>query len=156
MIDTIEFNRPGFVISTDRSRLQINVIHDFLSNQSYWAQGRPVEVIQLSIENSLCFGVYAISVDDPDIWTQVGFARVVTDYATFAWLCDVFVVPSHRKLGLSKWLVECVTHHPYLNTIRRIILATSDAHELYRKYGEFEPLTQPERWMIRTYPKPPG
>jgi len=149
MVEIIEHQRPGFLISTDPARLQINVIYAFLSQQSYWAQGRSLETVRLSIEHSLCFGVYALAPDDPEKISQVGLARVVTDYATFAWLCDVFILDSHRQYGLGKWLVDCVTNQPPLNTVRRFILATRDAHELYRKYGGFDTLTNPERWMIR-------
>jgi GNAT superfamily N-acetyltransferase len=135
-----EYHRDNFTISTDPARLDITVIHGFLSTGSYWAQTRPLEVVQRSIENSLNFGVY-----DGD--RQVGFARVVTDYATFAWVCDVFILPEQRQCGLGKWLVECVVNHPDLKPLRRLLLATRDAHELYRKYGGFTPLVNPDRWM---------
>ncbi len=135
-----EYHRDNFTISTDPARLDINAIHGFLSTGSYWAQNRPLEVVQRSIENSLNFGVYC---DD----RQVGYARVVTDYATFAWVCDVFVLPEQRQSGLGKWLVECVVSHPDLKPLRRLLLATRDAHELYRKYGGFTPLGSPDRWM---------
>ena len=97
---------------------------------SYWAQGRSFEAVQKSVEHSLCFGVYAGR-------QQVGFARVVTDYATFAWLCDVFILESHRGKGLGKRLIECVVAHPELQSVR-FMLATRDAHELYRRYGGLE------------------
>jgi len=142
MMAVLEFARADWTISTDKARLNIDLIHDFLSCSSYWAQGRPRSVVQKSIDHSLCFGVYAGL-------EQVGFARVVTDYATFAWLCDVFIVESHRGLGLGKWLVECVSAHPDLQELRLFILATRDAHALYACYAEFEPLTAPERLMIR-------
>lgn len=137
-----EQHRDNYLISTDKSRLNIPLIHHFLSTQAYWALGRSLEKVQTSIEHSLCFGVY----EDE---RQVGFARVVTDYATFAWLADVFILESHRGLGLSKWLVACVVGHPALRDLRRIVLATRDAHELYRRYGGFETMQQPERWMLR-------
>ncbi len=151
-METIELRRPGYLISTDPARLQIEVIHQFLAERSYWAQGRPLEVVRRAIEHSLCFGVYAVTTqpDGSESAAQVGFARVVTDYATFAWLCDVFILETHRGQGLSKWLVETVVTHPCLAGLRRILLATRDAHELYRKYGGFELLSNPERWMIRT------
>ena len=141
-MDTFEQRRDGFLISTDKARLDIPLIHHFLSTQAYWSLGRPLASVQTSVEHSLCFGVYE---DDQ----QVGFARVVTDYSTFAWLADVFILPSHRGRGLSKWLVECIVTHPILRDLRRILLATRDAHELYRRYGGFETVQQPERWMVR-------
>jgi GNAT superfamily N-acetyltransferase len=150
----IEQRRPGFLISTDPTRLQTDVIHAFLSERSYWAKGRSVETVQRSIDHSLCFGLYAIEnmPDGTDSATQIGFSRVVTDYATFAWLCDVFIIESQRGRGLSKWMVETVVAHPDLAGIRRIVLATQDAHELYHKYGGFEILNNPERWMARFNP----
>ena len=117
-------------------------IHEFLRTSSYWAQGRTYAVVEQSIAHSLCFGVYASA-------QQVGFARVVTDYATFAWLCDVFVVEAYRGQGLSKWLVECVAAHPDVQGVMRFVLATRDAHELYRRYGDFQELPHPEWWMVR-------
>ena len=142
----VEVQRDSFLISTAKSRLDIPLIHHWLSTVSYWAQGRPLDVVQRSIEHSLCFGLY-------DAGSQVGFARVVTDYATFAWLCDVFVLDSHRKHGLGKWLVETITAQPLLSHLRLFILATRDAHELYRRYGRFESLPAPERWMRRPLPE---
>ncbi len=136
----IEYEKGHFVISTDKDRLDLPAIHNFLSTQAYWALNRPIEMVKTSIENSICFGVYEDS-------KQIGFARVVTDYATFAWLCDVFILPEYRSLGLGKWLVECIVTHPQLASLRRIVLATRDAHELYRKYGSFTTLRTPERWM---------
>ncbi len=138
-----EYQRGEYRISTDKAKLHLPLIHDFLSQSSYWAQGRAFAVVEKSIEHSLCFGVYAGE-------QQVGFARVVTDYATFAWLCDVFIVDSHRGQGLSKWLVECVTGHPDLQSVVRFVLATRDAHELYQRYGGFQQLANPEWWMART------
>jgi GNAT superfamily N-acetyltransferase len=145
-VNIIEQQRDGYTISTDRTRLDIGLIHDFLSEDSYWAQGRPYAVVEESIEHSLCFGIYAGT-------EQVAFARVVTDYATFAWLCDVFVVESHRGRGLGKWLVESVVAHPDLDGIWLFILATRDAHGLYRRYAGFETLEVPEKWMVR-HPSP--
>jgi GNAT superfamily N-acetyltransferase len=121
------------------------VIQAFLSQRAYWARGRALETVRRSIENSLCFGVY-----DGD--QQVGFARVVTDYATFAWVCDVFILETHRGRGLSKWLIETVVAHPDLRGLRRLLLATRDAHELYSRYGGFGPLSAPDRWMERVDP----
>ena len=139
---TVEIQRDGYVVSTDKARVNTALVHDFLSRTSYWARERPLPVVQRSIEHSLCFGVYAGA-------QQVGFARVVTDYATFAWLCDVFILESHWGLGLGKWLIECIVAHPDLQGLGLFLLATRDAHELYRRYGSFQPLAQAERWMIR-------
>ncbi|MFN8465728.1 MAG: GNAT family N-acetyltransferase [Caldilineaceae bacterium] len=133
----------GYSISTDKQRLDVDYIHRWLSEQSYWAQGRSRETVEQSIANSLCFGLYRGG-------KQVGFARVVTDLATFGWLCDVFVDESERGHALGKWLVQAVVSHPDLARIRRLLLATRDAHELYRKYGGFEVLASPERWMAKT------
>jgi len=138
----IEYKCDGYLISTDKSKLDLFIIHQYLSKESYWAQGRSMDTVRKSIDHSLCFGVYA---DD----RQVGFARVVTDCATFAWLADVFILESHRGLGLSKWLVECIVTYPDLQNLKNFLLATKDAHDLYRRYGGFEPLEKPERWMIR-------
>ena len=141
-MQNIEYRQNDYLISTDPALLQVEVIHHYLSSESYWAQGRSLEMVKASIEHSLCFGVYAGE-------QQVGFARVVTDYATFAWLCDVFILQSRRGQGLAKWLIGCVVDHPALKSIRRILLATRDAHELYRRYGGFDTLPNPERWMVR-------
>lgn len=138
-----ENHRDGSEISTDPSRLDLELIHDFLSHTSYWAQGRPFSVVQKSVQNSLCFGMYTGG-------QQVGFARVVTDRATFAWLCDVFILETHRGRGLGKWLIECVVAHPELRELRLFLLATRDAHELYERHGGFESLQTSERWMVRT------
>ena len=138
------WERGDYLISTDRSRLDVELIHNFLSRTSYWASGRTLDVVQRSIENSLAFGIY----QDND---QVGFARVVTDYATFAWIADVFLLPEHRGLGLSKWLMEVMMSHPQLQGFRRWVLATKDAHSLYARFG-FIPMHRPERWMERPDP----
>ena len=138
----VEYRRDGYLISTDRARLDVEFIHQFLSNSAYWAQGRPLTTVRRSIEGSLCFGIY-------DGERQVGFARVVTDRATFAWLCDLFVVEGHRGRGLGKWLVECIVVHPDLEALRIFLLATRDAHELYRRYGGFQDLPAPGRFMAR-------
>ena len=99
-----------------------------------------MDIVRKAIENSLCFGVY-------DGETQVGFARMVTDSATFGWMCDVFILPSHRGRGLGKWLVECMMDHPDIKVLRRIILSTRDAHEFYQKSGGFQSLHYPDNWM---------
>jgi GNAT superfamily N-acetyltransferase/uncharacterized damage-inducible protein DinB len=131
--------RGDFLISTDPRLLDVPLIHDFLANRSYWAAGRPLEVVRRALNNSLCFGLHKQG-------RQVGFARVVTDQATFAWLCDVFVLEDYRGRGLSKWLIECVMSHPALQGLRRLLLGTRDAHGLYQRYG-FTPLADPARFM---------
>ncbi|MGH9873536.1 MAG: GNAT family N-acetyltransferase [Pyrinomonadaceae bacterium] len=138
------WERGDYLISTDRSRLDVELIHEFISKTSYWGQGRSLEVVQRSLDNSLNFGLYKNT-------EQLGFARVVTDYATFAWIADVFVLPEHRGQGLSKWLMEVMLSHPRLQGFRRWVLATKDAHSLYERYG-FIPLHRPERWMERPDP----
>ncbi len=117
------------------------MIHAYLSESSYWAKSRSFETVRRSIENSLPFGMYRDSV-------QIGFARVVTDYATFAWLADVFILPEFRGHGLGKWMIGVVVAHPHLQGLRRWVLATKDAHGLYASYG-FTPLQSPERFMER-------
>jgi GNAT superfamily N-acetyltransferase len=134
----------GYTINTDRTRLNIQTIYNFISKESYWGKGRSIEVIQKSIENSLSFGIYYKD-------EMIGFARVVTDYATFAWVADVFILPEHRGKGLSKWLMGTILAHTELQGFRRWVLATKDAHELYRKFG-FQELNRPERWMERFDP----
>ena len=140
----MELNRDGFVISTDRSRLDLEAIQDFLAQDSYWARERTPEQTKTAIENSICFGVY-------DGSCQVGFARVVSDCATFAYLGDVYIIHKYRGRGLSKWLMETVVSHPDLQGLRRWVLATRDAHSLYEKFGFME-LVHPERWMERPAP----
>ncbi len=137
--DSNEYRRGEYVISTDLSRLDLNGIHEFLTN-CYWARGIPRDVVARSIEHSLCFGIYDSS------GAQVGFARVISDFATVAYLGDVFVLESHRGRGLSKWMMECITEHPALQNLRRWILLTRDAHELYAKFG-FTPLKSAEPYM---------
>jgi GNAT superfamily N-acetyltransferase len=137
--DTFEQRRGVFLISTNRSLQDLNVIHGFLAN-CYWAKGIPRDVVARSIENSLCFGVYEES------GTQVGFARVVSDFATVAYLGDVFVLESHRGRGLGRWMMECIMRHPALQNLRRWILLTRDAHGLYSQFG-FTELKNPERYM---------
>jgi GNAT superfamily N-acetyltransferase len=126
-------------ISTDPNRLDMTLIHHCLSESAYWAIGRPREVVQRAFDNSLCFGAYHDG-------RLVGFARVVTDYATFGWLADVFVVEAHRGQGVGKALVQAVEDHPDLQGVR-LLLATKDAHKLYAQYG-FEPVP-PDRYMQR-------
>jgi GNAT superfamily N-acetyltransferase len=126
-----EWRRGAYLITTEKGRLDLETIHGFLTT-SYWASGIPAETVRRSVENSLTFGLFA---DEG----QVGFARVVTDYATFAYLADVFVLESYRGRGLGKWMMEVVFSHPELRGLRRWMLATQDAHELYREYGFAEP-----------------
>ena len=134
----VEVRRDEYTISTDPARLDLSVVHGYLA-RSYWAAGIPADVVRRSIEGSLCFGVYHGA-------AQVGFARVVTDRATFGYLADVFVLEPHRGRGLSKWLVEVILAHPELAGLRRLLLATRDAHGLYAQFG-FQPLAEPARWM---------
>ena len=141
----VEHRRGEFLISTDPARLDLDVVHGFLTN-CYWAKGIPREVVAGSIEHSLCFGIYE------DGGAQIGFARVVSDFATVAYLGDVFVLESHRGRGLSKWLMQCVMEHPALQNLRRWILLTRGAHGLYSQFG-FTPLKSPERYMELHRPK---
>jgi GNAT superfamily N-acetyltransferase len=134
------WRRDGYLISTDASMLDLEVVHAYLS-RSYWAAGVPEDVVRRSIENSLCFGVYRGE-------EQAGFARVVTDRATFAYLADVFVLEEHRGQGIGKWLVEVILSHPDLQGLRRWMLATRDAHDLYRRYA-FTELARPGIFMER-------
>ena len=134
-----EYSRGEFVISTDPERLSLDVVYGFLTN-CYWAKGIPREVVARSIQNSLCFGVYDGN------GAQVGFARVISDFATIAYIGDVFVLETHRGHGLGKWLMECIMRHPGLQNLRRWILTTRDAHGLYSQVG-FTPVKVPERFM---------
>ncbi len=142
--EVVEHRRGEFLLSTDRRRIRLGSVHEFLTS-SYWAKGIPQETVARSIEHSLCFGIY------DGQGAQVGFARVVSDFATFAYLGDVFVLESHRGRGLSKWLMECIVGHPALQGLRRWVLLTRDAHRLYEKYG-FAALSAPERYMERHQP----
>ena len=141
----LAWKREPFEVDTDPRRLDLAMIHGFLST-SYWARGIPRDVVERSIGGSLCFGVY----DGP---AQVGFARVISDRATFAYIADVFVVESHRGRGLAKWLMACIKGHPDLQGLRRWSLATRDAHGLYAQFG-FTPLAKPENQMERRLPQP--
>jgi N-acetylglutamate synthase-like GNAT family acetyltransferase len=123
--------------------MDIDLIHSFLT-RSYWAEGIPKEIVLRSIEGALCFAVFENE-------KQIGFARMITDRATFAYLADVFIVEEYRGLGLSKWLMEVIMSHPDLQGLRRIMLATRDAHELYKKFG-FTQLNNVDRWMHIHYP----
>jgi len=132
------YHRGEFMVTTDRTRLNEELIHEFLF-QSYWAEGIPRKTVARSIRNSLCFGLFEGS-------RQIGFARVVTDYATFAYLADVFILEGYRGRGLAKFLMESIVAHPRLQGLRRWLLATRDAHSLYEKFG-FIPLARPDRFM---------
>jgi GNAT superfamily N-acetyltransferase len=132
-----------FYISTDKSKLDIPLIHNVLKS-SYWAENIPLAIMEKSIKNSLCFGLYENS-------QQVGFARVITDYATTAYLKDVFIVEPYRGQGLGKWFVESILEYPELQDVPKWLLATKDAHGLYRRYG-FKKLTEPEKIMMRLQP----
>jgi GNAT superfamily N-acetyltransferase len=133
-----EHRRGKFVISTDEERFDLEMVHGFLT-ESYWAEGISREVVARSIQNSRCFGVFCDG-------KQIGFARVISDYATFAYLGDVFVLEAYRGHSLGKWLMECIVGHPRLQGLRRWTLLTRDAHGLYAQFG-FTPLKRPERYM---------
>jgi len=135
---TEEYRKGEFAISTDPDRLDLDVIHGFLT-ECHWAKGIPRETVARSIQNSLCFGVYTES-------KQVGFARVISDFATYAYLGDVFILNEYRSRGLGKWLMECIMRHPSLQGLRRWSLVTRDAHRLYAPLG-FTPLKTPDRYM---------
>jgi len=134
----MQWSEPPFLVSTDKSKLQVDVIHGFLRT-SYWSPGIPREIVERGIAGSMCFGVYK---DD----AQVGFARAISDCATFAYLADVFVLPAYRGRGISKLLMRCIKGHPKLQNLRRWTLATLDAHGLYKQFG-FRELHKPERSM---------
>jgi len=134
----VEDRKGDFLLSTDPNRLDLDVIHGFLT-ECYWAKGIPRDIVARSIDNSLCFGVYKDS-------KQVGFARVISDFATYAYIGDVFVLEAFRGQGLSKWVMECIMRHPRLQGLRRWTLLTRDAHGLYAQFG-FAPLKKPDRYM---------
>lgn len=134
-----QLTQQGYFISTDKNLLDFEIIFYYLGTESYWAKGIKAETLRTAIDNAMCFGVYHDK-------KQIGFAKVVTDKATFAYLADVFILEQHRGLGLSKWLVQTIKQHPDLQGLRRWMLATADAHGLYAQFG-FEPVSTPERWM---------
>ena len=136
---TQSFQRGDFEISTDPNRLNANAIHEFLSQRAYWAIGRPLETVLRSLQNSLCFGVYHYD-------RQIGLARVITDYATYAYLCDVYIIEDYRGQGLGVWLIDSVLKHPGLQKLRKFSLTTRDAQDLYRRFG-FTEVTEPHRYM---------
>lgn len=133
-----EWRREDYTVSTDPARLQLNVIHGFLTG-SYWAAGIPRETVERSLRNSLCYGVYLGD-------TQVGFGRLVTDLATFAYVADVFILDAYRSRGLARWMARCMVETPELKGLRRWLLATRDAHAVYRGVG-FETVTDTSRFM---------
>jgi len=139
----MEYHRGEFTVTTDRARLSEPLIHEYLSH-SYWAEGVPRKTVARSMRNSLCFGLLEGS-------RQIGFARVITDSATFAYLADVFILEPYRGRGLAKFLMESILKHPQLQGLRRWVLATRDAHALYRKFG-FTPLAKPDRFMELHHP----
>ncbi len=137
-----EYHRDGFTISTDPARLDVDAIHAFLTT-AYWCEGIPRETVARSLAGSLNFGLYQV---DSQADRQIGLARVITDFTTFAYLCDVYVLPEFRGRGLGHWLMEHVMAHPDLQGLRRFSLVTRDAHELYRPFG-FTEVKSPERHM---------
>ncbi len=141
-----EEQRGEFLLSFDKERLQLDVIEDFLSKKSYWAEGRSLGTIQRSIQNSICLGIYHLG-------KQVAFARLVTDQATFAWLADVFVDNNYRGLGLGQWFVDVVCYFADHHGIKRTLLATRDKQGFYARFGSFHNLSSPENWMVRDNPK---
>lgn len=134
-------------MSSRKEDLDIPIIQEWLNSESYWAKERSLETVKKSIDNSLCIGLY-------DSERQIGFARIVTDYATFAWLCDVFIIKEYQGQGLGKWLIQAITADPVLRKLR-MFLGTRDAHGLYERYGGFERITEPDRWMARAGDKHP-
>jgi GNAT superfamily N-acetyltransferase len=128
----------GLLVSTDPARLDLDAIHGWISH-SYWAAGIPRETMARALAGSLCFGLYSGG-------RQIGLARVITDGATFAYLCDVYVDDAHQRRGLGTWFMECLHQHPMLQGLRRLLLATRDAHGLYRRVG-YAPLARPDGWM---------
>lgn len=143
-METYEITNGQYTILTDPARIDMNVVYEYLHNEAYWGKGIPRDVVERSIRNSLCFGVYHGQ-------EMVGFARVISDYATFAYFGDVFVLPAHRGQGLSKRLMEAITEHPDLQGLRRFHLVTRDAHGLYSQFG-FRAAEEPSRHMERVTP----
>ena len=132
------YKKEKYSITTDKSKIDISVVHCFLTT-SYWSEKISVEIVQKSIDNSLCFGVYSEN-------KQIGFARVISDYATFAYLADVFIIDEERGKGLSKWLMECILSHHKLQGLRNFCLLTRDAHTLYERFG-FKNIAEPKNFM---------
>ena len=135
----INIHKDDFSISTDKAKLDLDAIHEFLSTKAYWCINIPKEKVRAAIENSLCFGVYQDK-------KQIGFARIISDFSTFAYLGDVYVLEEYRGKGLSKWLMETVMNHPHLHGLRRWILLTGDAHGLYKQFG-WTSIADPAKWI---------
>ena len=144
-MEHFETNLGNYSITTDRSKLDLDLIHQFLSEQAYWALGRSKDIVAKSIEHSMCFGIYT-----PE-GSQVGFARIVTDLSTFAWICDLFILEPHRGQGLGKWLIRIIVDFFESKQLKRQLLATRDAHRLYTDYGGFVQLDNPDNWMERVF-----
>jgi len=142
-MEKTEWSRDEYLLSTDKSKIDVLIVQDFLSH-SYWAENIPLETVQKSIDNSLCFAIYRNN-------QLIGFARVISDFATFAYLADVFILPGERGKGLSKWLITTIMDYPQLQGLRRFTLATRDAHGLYAQFG-FTRFDNPERWMQKHDP----
>jgi GNAT superfamily N-acetyltransferase len=138
----MEWIKGQFCINNDKSKLDLGMIHHFLYTSAHWAVGRPMNMVRKSVENSLCFGLF-------DGEKQVGFARIVSDFATVGWICDMFILPTNRGKGLGSWLLTCMMEHPDIRGLRRILLNTRDAHDLYKKYAGFRTLLSPESWLER-------
>jgi GNAT superfamily N-acetyltransferase len=135
----MEWVQDGYTVSTDKNKLDVEVIHHFLSTEAYWSLHIPRTIVERAIEHSLCFGIYKDA-------AQVGFARVITDTVTFGYLADVFVLPAYRGKGLSKFLMASIMDHPDIQGFRRFLLATRDAHSLYAGFG-FTPPAKPQSLM---------
>ena len=141
-----EWTQGEYTISTDRNRLDVETVQYYLAEEAYWAKGRPLSITRKVIEHSLCFGVYQNA-------KQVGFARIITDYATHAYLCDVFILPAHQGKGLGKWLMQCILGCPEMEDVYKWALHTRDAHGLYAQFGFVTP-ARPEAYMeIRQSPR---
>jgi len=138
-MDNITVYKDDYCISTNRAKLDVNAIHNFLSTQSYWCQNIPIQTVIKSIDNSLNFGLYYKD-------KQIGYARIISDYSTFAYLADVYVLPEHRGNGLSKWMMQTIMLHPELQGLRRWVLLTADAHGLYKQFG-WKDISNPEKYM---------
>ncbi len=139
-------SQEDYLISTDPSLIQINVVHHYLSTTSYWAQNIPLLTVEKAIQNALCFGVYHKA-------NQIGFARIISDKATFAYLADVFILPAEQNKGLGKWLMQVIHQHPELQGLRRWLLTTKDAHGLYHQFG-WQPINDDLRNRLMTINKP--
>lgn len=142
------WTRDEYIVSTDVAKISLDVVHDFLANESAWAKDIPRRTVECAIEHSLCFSLLMRSNDGDK---QIGFARVISDRATIAYLGDVFVLAPHRHKGLARWLMACVMSHPELQGLRRWMLLTSDAHGLYEKF-DFTAVAAPDKWMEKFVP----